>query len=1617
MGHSRTGNVIYLGLMEFLCLILEQTSVTSSSFIDASVRLKKLLILMSWGRIFKAQGSHIIGLILDDHLKLIYRALYTQRPSSVIPTLQLLQEIVGFERGLLADDTYFAFDFSLAVLPKLLVPLKQPSHLSAHSPGAGYSAKKGKSTQKSTRYYMIELLMTFWKNCSSNARADFLAHRKLIVPWLKSVASDDPEQLADLLHTLYVQAMDTTLPKSTKTSFFTEWVLGRILHICKVIQSLPQSLPISHGPRLSVTYDMIINICTRTECGVRFEDKGWYLPGALDNNEKRKSHRVHNRVLLEFSKMLNPSDRNQEQLLMEIFRSCPEIVAAYTSSNSLRIVSKPTAGFLKWFTLCSKVIALPVPEMLIDSSQVFEFPPAVDIVVENILPSPLTRSILESGMQSQSQLIRNFLLNLQVQALLKLEKVVTVYDSHGWISDKSALLEEIYRRLPDITTVASMATLNTAYDFTLLVSKWLRLYVATFPDISATAKVDLSARMMDIILHVVPSDMSVETSIYLNNMALVLEMRNLLFVQSIVPVPAKFWNKPDYRQYSLLTYLMMFATAVRDREIFAEITGVLEKITSSTYLFQRDFPISPIHILIESLKAIMFKSSQQDSQTIWYLINEAVARCLRSPFKYIDQVKLFSRECSQYPSFSPFLAALIEQWEYLVKSNNQQINGTEFVLRAILRIVVDFCLSGEDFQISKALLLNLVMKEKPVEDTDYENEIQTYCGLPDLVMAATVADYGVPRSDGRILAFESLCFILPTVGSRPQKDASQIESMISQLTDIGYSELFRLYRAAEYSVLQRDDLPLVCRLAQLLANRLSWDLRKAAMKYIRRKDCWQHLLWMPSDDSPSKLMFTKSFFAFVNLVMDKKTPTEEELGFVYDYVLEMIPTARKSSQIMEHFIPGLALLDRDALLSILSNNVKYRKPKIAARICSEVISVLQTHFPSVLGELQNVDELVELAFISSDKKLALEVRKLLPSKGEITFAFDIQLLGKVLISKQKDLYDLAAQVITVSNDAFSYVIENYADTVITLDRDSLFVFAWAIAEHMFENDDKSAIYVRRTGIVQIPLTAAKILLECVTHAEVSRVEQDVAFFKKVVLVLSTEEDYALFYDHVAKKSSRTISELRIAYTHAMYRHNALTEHIRADANQYMKSVVARITRYLSESELLSAAQLAIMVSAANFLAEFPSAFSFGKYVNPPIEAAIGRWISKYEVMQFAFSLMLTESDDLEYAKFLQMIVENGETCLKDYPNTVSGPINIQHACMIHYLYFLNPTAHVDSFVATRLMMLYSGTCGPSDRLLLQVFHRMDAHVSLNSAVKIALYTFVNEPNSMRVSLCKKAGEGLEILLSGKTFGSSIKHMPVDIFDYAPAVGRSTSAYMEYCETKRFSSNPYAVYDPLFMLPAIMDMISRKLVDIKILTESHCIGYVIMCLGCGGSVYAMARRTLVQLIALYEDTRYKERDMIRLLLYNLHYITEDFGVSQSSELGDDVTVKHIPRIVAMAFANLIPVFANPGHFLYEAAIRYMTQTPVVKIHESMQRVDIPLYRQLLPSGNVDLYARETNWILNVLIMALKAKEDVTVYERSFVFEVVQTVESNAYVADSTKKLVKELLDQARDILAV
>ncbi|KAK9469387.1 hypothetical protein V1512DRAFT_269019 [Lipomyces arxii] len=370
--------------------------------------------------------------------------------------------------------------------------------------------------------------------------------------------------------------------------------------------------------------------------------------------------------------------------------------------------------------------------------------------------------------------------------------------------------------------------------------------------------------------------------------------------------------------------------------------------------------------------------------------------------------------------------------------------------------------------------------------------------------------------------------------------------------------------------------------------------------------------------------------------------------------------------------------------------------------------------------------------------------------------------------------------------------------------------------------------------------------------------------------------------------------------------------------------------------------------------------------------------------------------DLEYVKLLQMIIENTNLYKSCEANLLSRMIEI-----IHTLYFCDSNAHKDPHIASQLVMLYDGTTSESQQLLLQVLYWMDAVVNLNSALNATLYSFKQDTHQNSGFLVSRLANELELSFSGRRFGSSIKYIPLLLkFDITPI---SSPDRLDANFDKR--SVPLA-YDPWFALPAIMDMSLRQLMDLKQLATNHCIGYVIMCLSGSGQVYTMARQVLLQLITMAETSRYRERDLLRLLLYKVHYLCEDFEVAGQSG--------KIPHAVRAALANLVSVVINPGHFLFEQAIRYITQAPFIKLADTPQQMEIPLYRTLIPSTDYNNYVKETNWMINVLLMGLLSDEDVAMYERQFVFETVQTVAGSAYAAKSTKKLVDELLVKAKSL---
>jgi nucleolar pre-ribosomal-associated protein 1 len=262
-----------------------------------------------------------------------------------------------------------------------------------------------------------------------------------------------------------------------------------------------------------------------------------------------------------------------------------------------------------------------------------------------------------------------------------LEIIFALYQKKLW--DSEDLAQEVNSRLPDLQVFSSC--LNNIPENKPLVKtaifNVIALYSKTFPQIFFNSNFNLSSQVYEELL-----GGTTELSQFK-----LLQTRSSLTIQARLSKVGKWWNRTasasgsNHSIFVTLLRLGVFNDCLTD-----QIIDLLEGLTKPTPIFQLDTPISPLHSLIHSLKLIVPTVSDKEQAKIWDLIDESVGRCIRSPFKYIDE---FVKHRSNSRSvLSPLIVALIEQLRFVDTSTLCQ--GVEKWLTLLIR---DSCILGEDW--------------------------------------------------------------------------------------------------------------------------------------------------------------------------------------------------------------------------------------------------------------------------------------------------------------------------------------------------------------------------------------------------------------------------------------------------------------------------------------------------------------------------------------------------------------------------------------------------------------------------------------------------------------------------------------------------------------------------------------------------------------------------------------------------------------------------------------------------------------------------------------------------------------------------------------------------------
>jgi len=400
------------------------------------------------------------------------------------------------------------------------------------------------------------------------AKVDILSQGKIWKVFFDDLRAEPRDLLVDIL--VYLErnvVKDTHISRLSKGRFLNQWNLPKLASLFAYkydpdLNDDEKSIP-------EMIAEFLRTVCTDAGIGVLVPQTGWYpvgsQPDVVDPAEEEdlidlgldspsfidtysEKVPVRNATLSNLIQGLRPeSDTRQMELLLVIFEAAPELVADYFSKKQT-VLSDPkeTPAWLGHSAFLFSVVQLEVPENCGWKDSLPAMPPPTSVVIESILPRPLTQKILTRCLNQSSDIITLYGLRVVRQALQKLAQVLKIYQSTSgqrsqvWNQASSRLKAEFCCRCPTMRDIITVFRNTSKSDFTQreAVLETLVLYYQVLPQLALQEKFDISLPLVDL-LHSINSSTEGDEE----TDSLLIQLNHVLEIARRSP-SVRWWHKP-----------------------------------------------------------------------------------------------------------------------------------------------------------------------------------------------------------------------------------------------------------------------------------------------------------------------------------------------------------------------------------------------------------------------------------------------------------------------------------------------------------------------------------------------------------------------------------------------------------------------------------------------------------------------------------------------------------------------------------------------------------------------------------------------------------------------------------------------------------------------------------------------------------------------------------------------------------------------------------------------------------------------------------------------------------------------------------------------------------------
>ncbi|KAJ5918959.1 hypothetical protein N7466_002960 [Penicillium verhagenii] len=615
-------------------------------------------------------------LLQKDQLRLFNRGLTALKSKEhlISPCLRLLTEIVTFDGGAVARQLYLRRHITFKRLEMFLTPSK-----------AQLETADGESQQKSTlrrnaqRYLLANLRVQ-----QHLEKGDIIEQHKLTRAFLDYLRKDPRETVLETIKAIERDIVqDAALSRKSKSKFFNRWNMEKLVTLYgydrESDEPNPEGISIANE-----IHRILLNVCKSASLGVLLPEAGWYPVGTdpeslveddtsielgLDSpiyvDKYRDTIPVRNNTLSHLIQCLRPdADSLQIELLVTIFKVAPELIADFfTKKVMFTSDPKATPSWMAESALLFSIVQLPVPTNCGWKEKQPMLPPPVSVVAENILPRPLSQKIMTRCLNQNAEIVTLFAVRMLTLAFTKLRAVLKIFRAdHGraqlfWTQASSKLLAEFSRRCPEVKDVVLLFRRTAKEDLQQqeAVAELLTCYYEIMPDIALEENFDVSLVLVDVLKRLEDSELSADDSeLLLSQLQSVLQIAQ----QS---ASLRWWQKPASMNYTPFTSILKVLIDTSDKISSRRISILLRTILVEN---------SVLHNAPKAFNALLSSLEDSGSELHKQLVffDNCVSRVAKKPVHYLNLVASLSEDES---ATSPIVAAIIEQWPFVVKAGDE----------------------------------------------------------------------------------------------------------------------------------------------------------------------------------------------------------------------------------------------------------------------------------------------------------------------------------------------------------------------------------------------------------------------------------------------------------------------------------------------------------------------------------------------------------------------------------------------------------------------------------------------------------------------------------------------------------------------------------------------------------------------------------------------------------------------------------------------------------------------------------------------------------------------------------------------------------------------------------